>query len=214
MLRRVFLLMLAAVFLAAPAVAQQPTFKSQSQIVVLHVAVQSGREFVGGLEQTAFTILEDGSPQPIAFFNNQDERTITVETPADAERSKAAQAEVRDADAALREARAAKDDAAIQRAKERVAASKQAEKSVAPTTMVLAERKTPRPSSIFIKGDFTRPSDPVSPNTPAVIIPPARMAPLGGSVRMSGASVPIIGTAKASNHQSPATRTVLRAAAT
>ena len=35
------------------------------------------------------------------------------------------------------------------------------------TTLVMAERKTPRDTFIFIKGDFTRPSDQVTPGTPA-----------------------------------------------
>ncbi len=39
------------------------------------------------------------------------------------------------------------------------------------TTMVLQERTTPRTTTIFIKGDFTRPADPVTPGTPAVLPP-------------------------------------------
>ena len=38
-----------------------------------------------------------------------------------------------------------------------------------PTTMVLAERKTPRKTTVLIKGDFTRPADPVEPGTPGVL---------------------------------------------
>ena len=37
------------------------------------------------------------------------------------------------------------------------------------TTLVMAERKSPRDTFIFIKGDFTRHSDPVTPGTPAVL---------------------------------------------
>lgn len=40
-----------------------------------------------------------------------------------------------------------------------------------PTTMVLQERATPRKTTIFIKGDFTRPADEVTPGTPAVLHP-------------------------------------------
>ena len=43
--------------------------------------------------------------------------------------------------------------------------------SSAPTTMVLRERSEPRKTSILIKGDFTRPSDEVSPGTPAILHP-------------------------------------------
>ncbi|MCW5557660.1 MAG: DUF1549 domain-containing protein, partial [Verrucomicrobiae bacterium] len=40
-----------------------------------------------------------------------------------------------------------------------------------PTTLVLQERSEPRESVVFIKGDFTRPGDPVRPGTPAVLPP-------------------------------------------
>jgi hypothetical protein len=40
-----------------------------------------------------------------------------------------------------------------------------------PTTMVLQERATPRKTSILIKGDFTRPTEEVTPGTPAVLHP-------------------------------------------
>ncbi len=37
------------------------------------------------------------------------------------------------------------------------------------TTMVLKEREQPRKTTVFIKGDFTRPADQVEPGTPAVL---------------------------------------------
>jgi hypothetical protein len=37
------------------------------------------------------------------------------------------------------------------------------------TTMVLKEREQPRKTTVFIKGDFTRPADEVGPGTPAVL---------------------------------------------
>jgi hypothetical protein len=40
-----------------------------------------------------------------------------------------------------------------------------------PTTMVLQERAAPRKTHILIKGDFTRPSDEVTPGTPSVLHP-------------------------------------------
>lgn len=39
------------------------------------------------------------------------------------------------------------------------------------TTMVLQERSTPRTTTVFINGDFTRPADEVTPGTPAVLHP-------------------------------------------
>jgi hypothetical protein len=39
------------------------------------------------------------------------------------------------------------------------------------TTMVLSELPTPRKTTIFIKGDFTRPAEEVTPGTPAVLHP-------------------------------------------
>jgi VWFA-related protein len=55
--------------------AQQPkaTFSSESQLVVLHVAVRDRKGgYVGGLGQDAFHIFENKQPQPISFFNSQD----------------------------------------------------------------------------------------------------------------------------------------------
>jgi hypothetical protein len=39
------------------------------------------------------------------------------------------------------------------------------------TTMVLQERSTPRKTTVFVKGDFTRPAEEVTPGTPAVLHP-------------------------------------------
>ena len=39
------------------------------------------------------------------------------------------------------------------------------------TTLVMKEREAPRKSTVFIKGDFTRPSDEVKPHTPSVLHP-------------------------------------------
>ncbi len=50
-----------------------------------------------------------------------------------------------------------------------------------PTTLVLSERKEPRPSHVFIKGDFTRLGDPVTPGTPAVL-PPLAPPPASESI--------------------------------
>ncbi|MSU24703.1 MAG: DUF1549 domain-containing protein [Opitutus sp.] len=45
------------------------------------------------------------------------------------------------------------------------------------TTLVMSELKTPRESTIFIKGDFTRRGDPVQPGTPAILPPMAVATP-------------------------------------
>jgi Protein of unknown function (DUF1553)/Protein of unknown function (DUF1549) len=46
-----------------------------------------------------------------------------------------------------------------------------------PTTLVLSERTEPRPSFLFIKGDFTRRGDPVAPGTPEILPPLKRASP-------------------------------------
>ena len=48
-------------------------FRSESDLVVLHVNVFDGRsDAVANLPQSAFQVLEDNQPQPITFFNNVD----------------------------------------------------------------------------------------------------------------------------------------------
>src|SRR5919106_4717964 len=66
---------------AAPLVAATPdphpaaaqVFRAHSDLVVLHVNVFDGRsDAVPNLSQDAFTIIEDGKPQQISFFNSAD----------------------------------------------------------------------------------------------------------------------------------------------
>jgi VWFA-related protein len=72
------LLPLACAFLLTAALSAQepdlkPNFSTQSELVVLHVAVKDRKGgYVGGLGQDAFRVLEDRRPQEISFFNNQD----------------------------------------------------------------------------------------------------------------------------------------------
>ncbi|WP_442505943.1 PSD1 and planctomycete cytochrome C domain-containing protein [Novipirellula sp. SH528] len=40
-----------------------------------------------------------------------------------------------------------------------------------PTTLVMQERRTPRTTHVFVKGDFTRPAAEVTPGTPAILHP-------------------------------------------
>ncbi len=50
-----------------------PTFSTESELVVLHVAVKDRKGgYVAGLGQESFRVLEDRRPQEISFFNSQD----------------------------------------------------------------------------------------------------------------------------------------------
>ena len=75
-MRRLLPLALAFAVLAAPSAQEpdaKPTFSTQSELVVLHVAVKDRKGgYVGGLGQDAFRVLENRRPQEISFFNNQD----------------------------------------------------------------------------------------------------------------------------------------------
>ena len=58
--------------LAGDVRAQKANFSSESQVVVLHVAVRDGKGYVSGLEQKAFRVLENKQPQSVSFFSSQD----------------------------------------------------------------------------------------------------------------------------------------------
>jgi Ca-activated chloride channel family protein len=67
----------------------KPDFSTQSELVVLHVAVKDRKGgYVGGLGQEAFRVLEYKRPQEISFFNNQD-APVTVGLVIDASGSMA-----------------------------------------------------------------------------------------------------------------------------
>ena len=51
---------------------QTANFSSESQVVVLHVAVRGGKGYVSGLEQKAFRVVENKQPQAVSFFSSQD----------------------------------------------------------------------------------------------------------------------------------------------
>lgn len=58
---------------ARPQEQPAPVFKSESNLVVLHVNVFNGRsDAVPNLPETAFHVTEDNTPQSITFFNNED----------------------------------------------------------------------------------------------------------------------------------------------
>jgi Ca-activated chloride channel family protein len=62
----------------AAAVAQEPTFRSSTRIVpVIATVTDAQGRFVPGLEQEEFTILDNGRPQEIVFFQN-DVQPFTV----------------------------------------------------------------------------------------------------------------------------------------
>ena len=73
---RVFSIVLALAVLvrsAATPAQERPSFSTQSELVVLHVTVEDRRgAYVRGLEQEAFTVLEDGKPQAVKFFSAAD----------------------------------------------------------------------------------------------------------------------------------------------
>ncbi len=73
----IFACALAASMMTAPGAAQEPdsrpNFSSESELVVLHVAVKDNKgSYVDGLEQKAFRVSENKRAQQISFFNNQD----------------------------------------------------------------------------------------------------------------------------------------------
>jgi Ca-activated chloride channel homolog len=74
MLRNGIRNLLLATLLCVPVVAVQTTqdvFRSESDLVVLHVTVFNGRaEAVPDLSQDAFSVLEDNTPQDITFFTS------------------------------------------------------------------------------------------------------------------------------------------------
>lgn len=51
----------------------QPTFRTHSESVVLHVSVRDrGGRYIAGLPQDAFTVIDDGKPQQLTMFASED----------------------------------------------------------------------------------------------------------------------------------------------
>ncbi len=66
------LISLLVLLAASITLAQQPTFRTGTQIVsVVTTVTDSEGRLVPGLEREAFTILDDGDPQEITFFQNE-----------------------------------------------------------------------------------------------------------------------------------------------
>jgi Ca-activated chloride channel family protein len=63
----------ALVPLVAALLQSQPAFRAETRLVVLHATVRNARgELVTGLERRAFTVYENGKPQPITIFRADD----------------------------------------------------------------------------------------------------------------------------------------------
>ena len=72
-MRRLVPLATLIVALIAPRITAQSHFKARSDLVVLNVAVTDARGgFVSGLPRDAFKIIDEGQPQKIEFFAEQD----------------------------------------------------------------------------------------------------------------------------------------------
>ncbi len=60
-------------FTAVAATQDRPVFSVESDLVVVHVAVKDTKgQPLSGLTKDAFSVLEDGRPQPIRFFTSED----------------------------------------------------------------------------------------------------------------------------------------------
>jgi Ca-activated chloride channel homolog len=68
---RPWILALTVAVAASPVTGQEPTFRSSTRIVpVVATVIDEDGRFVPGLEQEEFTILDNGRPQDITFFQN------------------------------------------------------------------------------------------------------------------------------------------------
>jgi VWFA-related protein len=75
MVRPLVLTSALALLLVWPVATQQPrpTFSTSSELVVLHVTVEDRKgTYVSGLSKDAFTVLDEGKPQPVQFFSAAD----------------------------------------------------------------------------------------------------------------------------------------------
>jgi len=115
-----------------------------------------------------------------AFLNNQEEPTLRLPSPDDRKKQEQLGARIAELEAQIASLQAAarggnngaKPDAnRLTSLRKQVAALKKEQGNVGISTMVLEEWKTPRQSFLFIKGDFTRRGEDVTPGTPAVLPP-------------------------------------------
>jgi Ca-activated chloride channel family protein len=62
--------LLASDFAPLAGVQDRPTFKTESELVVLHVSVRDRRgRYITGLDRDAFTVIDDGKPQTLSMFS-------------------------------------------------------------------------------------------------------------------------------------------------
>ena len=102
-----------------------------------------------------------------AFFNNCDEPELRLGTPEDQARGR----QIDQLEAELQPFASNPDDAVIKAKRAELARLRKLEKGVL-TTLVVEERQgKPRKTTVFIKGDFTRPGEPVTPGVPSVLHP-------------------------------------------
>ena len=109
-----------------------------------------------------------------AFFNNQDEPTLRLPTGGENEKQRAIREQITALELELAPLGTSQDKEVQRQAaalKKQIAALKKQEGAAGVSTMVLAERKTPRESFLFIKGDFTRRGEDVTPGTLSVLPP-------------------------------------------
>ena len=63
-------LLTSSFFLVSSNVQDQPTFRSNAELVVLHVSVRDrGGRYVTGLTKDAFTVIDDAKPQTLEMFS-------------------------------------------------------------------------------------------------------------------------------------------------
>ena len=56
-----------------PALQERPTFRSNSELVVMHVSVRDrGGRYITGLQKDAFTVIDDGKPQTLEMFSAEE----------------------------------------------------------------------------------------------------------------------------------------------
>jgi hypothetical protein len=113
-----------------------------------------------------------------AFLNNQDEPTLRLPTAGETPKQRAVREQITALELELAPLGTSQDKEVQRRAadlKKQVAALKKQEGTSGVSTMVLAERKVPRESFLFVKGDFTRRGEDVTPGTLSVL-PPMKAA--------------------------------------
>jgi len=108
--------------------------------------------------------------QFLAFFNNQDEPTLSLGDSTSGAGHDAAEAKILELEKTLQQTDA-DTNAKRKKLQAELAKLKKQAAALGDSTMVMAERKAPRETHVFIKGDFTRPADLVTPGVPAVLPP-------------------------------------------